>query len=351
MAAIPEPMHTTVARIYESYEQGAEEGLRPHLGASLIGHQCERYLWLTFRWVEAKKFDGRMLRLFKAGQDFEQRIVAELRRIGVEVHDTDPAGNQWRVSCLGGHFGGSLDGAACGLPEAPKSWSVLEFKTHNAKSFKDLLDKGVREAKPQHHAQMTVYMGLTGIDRAMYIAENKNTSELYAERLEFDPAEFARLKARAERIIRATEPPLRISEDPSWYVCSRCDFNDHCHGDAAPLVNCRTCAHSTPELDGDGRWSCANQGGADLSVDEQRAGCAAHRYIPILLQRFATQTDYVNGDVIYTDRTGKTFGNGSQPGSLVSEDIRKLKQKNILGDLANFKKELDEVGIGSEVIE
>jgi hypothetical protein len=357
MATLPEPAHSTVNKIYQAYENDAEDGNRPHLGASLIGHACERFLWMTFRWVDAKKFSGRMLRLFKAGQDFEPRIVAELRRIGVEVHDVTPDGKQWRVEDLGGHFGGSMDGAARGFAEAPKTWAVTEFKTHNAKSFAALLKDGVQKSKPQHYAQMTVYCGLTGMDRAMYIAENKDTSELYTEWVHFDPVEFAKLKARAERVIKANEPPLRCSNDPSWYVCKMCSFHEHCHGEAAPAVTCRTCAHSTAEMDGDARWSCgaaaANpeyRGAANIPIQLQRVGCEAHRYIPILLERFATQADYVNGDVIYTDGTGATFANGDGPGALTSQEIRDLEQKTMLGDVAAMKQQLAAQGIDSKVV-
>ena len=349
MAKVPEPLHSTAALIYQAYESDAETGNRPHLGASLIGHACERFLWLTFRWVDAKKFDGRMLRLFKAGQDFEPRIVAELRRIGVEVHEVGPDGKQWRVSDIGGHFGGSMDGAARGFAEAPKTWAVTEYKTHNAKSFADLIKQGVRKSKPQHWAQMTVYMGLTGMERAMYIGENKDTSELYTEWVHFDADEFAKLKARAERVIRAAEPPLRISEDPSWWTCKLCDFHAHCHGEAAPQVNCRTCAHSTPEMDGDGKWTCA-QIGSEIGLIGQRQGCPSHRYIPILLERFAKQVDYVNGDVVYEMADGQRFANGDQPGSLKSQDIRNLEAKSLAPEVGKIKKELDEAGIGSEVV-
>ena len=353
MATLPEPLHTTAAAIYKSYEAEADNGNRPHLGASLIGHACERYLWLTFRWVDAKRFDGRLLRLFKAGNDFEPRIVAELRRIGVEVHDVTPDGKQWRVSAVGGHFGGSLDGAARGFAEAPKTWSVVEFKTHSAKSFADLVKNGVQKSKPQHFAQMQTYMGLTGMERAMYIAENKDTSELYTEWVHFDPVEFAKLQARAERVIGANEPPLKISNDPSWWTCKLCDFHDHCHGEAAPAVNCRTCAHSTPQLNGDAVWTCGPSADADpeLTINDQRKGCGGHRYIPILLERFATQKDYVNGDVVYETEAGE-FANGDPAnGALSSQEILDCAQKVMLADAYRIKCELMGQGIQSRVVE
>ena len=356
MATLPEPMNTTVAKIYQAYESDAEEGNRSHLGASLIGHGCERYLWLTFRWVDAKKFPGRMLRLFETGELAEARFTANLRRIGVEVHDTTPEGKQWRVSDLGGHFAGSMDGAGRGFPEAPKTWAVLEYKTHGEKSFNELVKKKMQAAKPQHYAQMQVYMGYTGMDRAMYMAVNKNTDDLYSEWVHFDQVEFSRLKARAERVISANEPPLRCSNDPSWFVCKMCDFHEHCHGEKAPAVNCRTCAHSTPEMYGDGKWTCnvpvqPDGGGAGKNIDlmRQRIGCGEHRYIPILLERFATQSDYVNGDVVYSHEHG-TFANGQGPGALSSLEIRACEQKVMLSDVANMKAQLSAQGIDSKVV-
>ena len=349
MAALPEPVHTTVNMIYAAYEADADDGNRPHLGASLIGHACERYLWMTFHWVDSKKFPGRMLRLFETGSLAEARFVANLKRIGVEVHDTTPDGKQWRVSDLGGHFAGSMDGAARGFPEAPKAWAVIEFKTHGDKSFNELLKKQVQAAKPQHYAQMQVYMGLTGMDRAMYMAVNKNTDELYCEWIHFDPVEFAKLQARAERVIRANEPPLRISNDPSWFVCKMCDFAEHCHGDKAPAVNCRTCANSTAELEGDSRWSCQERGD-DVSLETQRTGCDKHRYIPILLERFGKQVDYVNGDVVYEGETGRFVNGDPNNGALASEEIRACEQKVMLSDCYRIKSELMGQGIDAKVV-
>lgn len=344
MAKMPEPLHSTAAQIYQAYEADASDGRRPHLGASIIGHACERYLWLSFRWALTKKFSGRMLRLFETGQLEEARIVRNLRRLGVQVHETAPDGKQWSFFEVGGHFGGSMDSALLGLPEAPKTWHVGEFKTHNEKSFKDLVDKGVQRSKPQHYAQMQSYMGLAGMERALYFAVCKNNDEIYTERVEFDPTEFAKIMARAERVVRANEPPLKISNDPSWYVCKMCDFHDLCHGDEAPDVNCRTCAHSTPEVDGDGRWSCREFGDIGYLAQLESDKCRSHRYIPILLERFAEQSGYVNGDVTYQSESG-TFANGQGPGALSSLEIKACTHKEMLAPTGELKASLHEQGI------
>src|SRR5208283_4628088 len=67
----------------EDYSQQAySSGFRKHLGASDIGHQCERYLWYKFRWMCEPKFSGRMLRLFNRGHLEEARFIEWLEGIG-----------------------------------------------------------------------------------------------------------------------------------------------------------------------------------------------------------------------------------------------------------------------------
>lgn len=216
MAALPPRPSPTVDAIYAAYAADAGDGFRVHLGASLIGKECLRALWYDFRWTTRADFSGRMLRLFETGQLEEARIVRNLRRTGATVLEVDPStGRQWRVEAHGGHFGGSLDAVAVGLLEAPKTWHVLEFKTHSVKSFADLKRQGVQLSKPRHYAQMQVYLHLTGITRALYLAVCKDTDEIHVERLPTDPAAGEALLVKAGRIIDAPRPPEGLSRDPA----------------------------------------------------------------------------------------------------------------------------------------
>ena len=280
MAELPLISSPTRDAIFAAYEADAEDGFRSHLGASLIGNDCERALWFDFRWVTERRHPGRLLRLFETGQREEARLVQNLRRIGATVLEIDPeTGRQFRVQAHGGHFAGSLDGVALGLPEAPKTWHVLEFKTHSAKSFADLVAKKVQASKPQHYAQIQVYLHLIGLTRALYLAVNKDTDDLYAERLHADPVFAQRLLDKAGRIIFTPTPPTRISEDPSWYPCRLCDHATVCHGGEAAAVNCRTCLDSTPV---EGGWRCERFAKA-LREADQRHGCQSHLYLPPLV--------------------------------------------------------------------
>lgn len=332
MTAIPQPLHTLPAAIYRWREQQADDGLRLHLGASLIGHPCLRYLWHTFRWARVADFDGRTLRLFDRGQREEAVIVAELRGIGAEVSDAQPDGSQWRVSFCGGHGGGSMDGIARALPGgSPTNWEVLECKTHNAKSFKELAEKGVEKAKRQHWAQMQIYMALTGMTRANYIAVCKDDDQIYHERVHADVAAGKALLERAESVIFAAEPPPGISADPAWYQCKMCSYHALCHGDTAPLPTCRSCCHATPERAG--HWQCERHNKA-LTTDEQKHGCDAHRYIPATLARFA---ELVDADASanwarYRLKAGGEFVNGQPPEAVSSVEIHAAQDKRMLVD-------------------
>jgi hypothetical protein len=144
---------------------------------------------------------------------------------------------------------------------------VLEFKTHSVKSFTELTAKGVVLAKPQHAAQMQIYMHLTGITRALYVAVCKDTDALHIERIEADSAMAERLLDKAGRIIFAQHPPARISEDPAWFECRFCDHHAVCHEGGGAAVTCRSCLHATPV---DGGWHCARHDRMLAPADQRR---------------------------------------------------------------------------------
>jgi hypothetical protein len=324
----------TLAAIEAAGVRLAENGFRPHLGASAIGKKCERALWYSFRWARVASFDARVLRLFARGQREEDPFAALLRTAGITIHQVEQGtGQQFRFSDCGGHFGGSMDGACVGVPDAPKTWHVWECKTASKKMFDDLVSKGVKESKPEHWSQMQCYMHWTGMERALYTSVCKDDDRLHLERVEYDASAATKLVEKAQRIIDAPEPPERIG-DASWYECKFCDFHSVCHGTEAPAVNCRTCAHSTPERDG--TWSCAGTGNA-LNVQEQNAGCIEHRYIPATIKHWAevVNANHEQNWVEYQHiNAGSKFINGPGPDGFSSKEIHAAADKAGLGMVA-----------------
>lgn len=349
MATLPAAVTSpTVDAIYRAYE-ARREPPRGHLGASVIGRPCSRQLWYGFRWAYAEQHSGRLLRLFERGQREEPALSADLRAIGVQLHTVDPrTGRQFEFSAVGGHVGGSMDGAALGFVEAPKAWHCCEFKTHGAKSFADLSAKGVQASKPEHYAQVQLYMKWSGMDRAMYLGVNKDTDDIYAERIRFDRTVADGLEHKAARIVESPVPLTGISTDPAWFQCKFCPAANLCHRGEGVQVNCRTCVHATPELDGNARWSCARHK-RDLSIAEQRAGCAEHRLIPDLI-RWAKVVDANEAEnwIEYTTPDGGKFRNGGELGWASTELALGPKLAALVSDpvLASIKGEFGARAVG-----
>lgn len=252
--------------------RGHEDPYRSHLGASIIGNECARAVWYSFRWYTKPRFRGVTLRLFNRGHLEEGRMIAALMTIGVTVYQHDQNGKQYRISHAGGHFGGSCDGVALGVPDLPTGMpALLEFKTHNDKSFKKLVDEGVRYAKLEHYVQMQMYMSKLGLPAGLYMAVNKNDDMIHAELIGPDPVIAEQFLDRAQKIIYMNVEPTRLSESPGWYQCSWCDHKPVCHLRQRPERNCRTCEESSPT--NDGKWFCRRHN-RNLSFEEQMAGCA-----------------------------------------------------------------------------
>lgn len=294
---LPEPQNTLAARIDRAHED-RKEPPRPHLGASLIGHNCDRWLWLSFRWAVMPAFPGRILRLFRRGQLEEQTIVEDLKAVGVDIHAN---GDEQERIDFGCHIGGSVDGIIeSGVPEAPTKQHIAEFKTHSLKSFDQLVLSGVEEAKPMHFVQMQLYMHGTGIDRALYVAVCKNDDRLYTERVRYDAGVAREYLERGRRIVTSDNmPPAMRGASPTWYQCKFCDAYDICHGSRkikADAVNCRTCAHSTAKEDG--TWHCANFD-TEIPLEESRKAHRCHVIHPDLVPWVLSDEDSTASTAAY----------------------------------------------------
>ena len=319
----------TVTAIYDWWQaENAKEEARGYLGASIIGHECDRFLWYTFRQCYREKFEGRILRLFNRGHREEDTFIRELEGIGCKVTSTLENGEQIGVYALGGHFSGHLDGAALGVPEAPATWHVVEYKTHSNKSFEKLKREGVQASKPMHYAQMMSYMGLTKLTRALYLAVNKNTDELYSERIHFVPAEFKAIMARAKRIIEATSAPGRLTIRSDHWQCKFCPAQALCWGQSKvvvpiPTKTCRTCCHATPITAGEGQgaiWHC-DRHKKDLATGEVKMACPQHLLLPSLVygaQPFDAGDDWID----FRNDNGTKWRHGA--GGWSTEELAKI---------------------------
>lgn len=278
---------------------------RKHLGFSLIGDECQRKLWYGFRWCKMPRPEPRVKRLFDRGHKEEDRFIDYLQGIGCTVKPFDPSYRllieptnddylvcnvndpnfseldsmgavdvsddllhiqkanelglvypvQWRVSAVNGHSGGSLDGKGYlplkfGIDEE----ILFEFKTHSDKSFKELKAKGMKMSKPVHYAQCCAYGYMMKLNYVCYVAVNKNDDAIHLEIIGLNHKTGETLVHKAERIIMTQEPPPRLHENPTFWLCKCCNYFSICHAKAEIDRNCRSCKHAEPAKDK--QWIC-----------------------------------------------------------------------------------------------
>lgn len=258
-----------------------DDGPRSHLGASIIGHECERYLWFSFHWMYYQVFSGRMQRLFQRGHLEEYRIFEWLRGIGFTTAARSTDGKQIRIMFSEGHGGGSTDGM--GIIPARYGSAVsnlvllLEMKTQKDKKFSLLQGKGVIKEKPMHYKQACVYGRQLGLHYCLYIAVNKEDDDLDVEIIELDwDLADAELR-KAESIINSPFPPRRISENPSFFTCKFCPAVSICHLNGPVLRNCRSCFFA--EAVDAKQWRC-KKWNAIIPESEILKGCEAYSQLP-----------------------------------------------------------------------
>ena len=266
----------------------------------------------------------------------EAEVVALLRNIpGVTVHEKNPqTGAQFNFSFLGGHFSGSMDGCIVGVPEAPKTWHVLEVKTVSSKRFAVLQKQGVEQWSPEYYGQLQCYMGASGMDRALFVAYNKDNSELYIERVRQEPMFFDAMITKAERLITHSEPPASSYPKREWFEAKFMSEEAQAiyWGDKLPAPNCRNCRFAVARMDlNNGAWWCKSKQ-SDLSIGSQRVGCNNHNYLPALMPT-STVKDLgeVTARYITEDNTGFVNGYSETPHPSVfsSKELYAISQSGL----------------------
>lgn len=261
-------------------------GHRSHLGASLIGRECKRYLWYVFRWCLHEKTTGRQQRLFNRGHREEARFIEWLEGIGFKVwfENRDEGPNekgefpQYRISDVMGHFGGSLDGIAV-LPEryGIAEPVLLEFKTNGTGAgFNKLADDGMPIAKPEHFAQTSTYGKKYNFRYCVYLNINKNDDSLHIEVVKLNHNLGEQMIMKAEQIIMSQTAPARLSDNPTFHKCGYCHMKEVCHKGAVVEVNCRSCAFARPVENTE--WFCEVHNG-NIPKDFIAKACPLYKAI------------------------------------------------------------------------
>lgn len=221
---------------------------RTYLGASRLGHACERALQFEFAGApkdEGADFGGQTLRIFAIGHQLEELAIRWLRAAGIDLYTRKgnrPDGDQFGFSVAGGRIRGHVDGIIADAPAAlglrtPALW---ECKTMNAKNWRACVKDGVTVSKPVYAAQIAIYQAymeatVPGISAnpALFTAINKDTAELHHELVPFDADLAQRMSDRAVRILQATDAGEllpRIATSRDFFKCRFCAHAERCWG-------------------------------------------------------------------------------------------------------------------------
>ncbi len=221
---------------------------RTYLGASRLGHACERALQFEFAGApkdEGADFGGQTLRIFAIGHQLEDLAIRWLRAAGLDLYTRKgnrPDGEQFGFSVAGGRIRGHVDGIIATAPASlgigtPALW---ECKTMNAKNWRACVKDGVAVAKPVYAAQIALYQAymegtVPGISAnpALFTAINKDTAELHHELVPFDAALAQRMSDRGVRILQATDAGEllpRIAANRDFFECRFCPWAARCWG-------------------------------------------------------------------------------------------------------------------------
>ena len=349
---LPQHKDATLLAIDKAIEvKENAERKRAYLGMSGVGHACRRKLWYEFRWAEKSRFEASTLRLFQDGHKGEDIMAERLRMVpSVELYVVDyGTGRQFEFKDLSGHFLGHMDGSICGLVQNPTEWHVWEHKQVAETKYKKLI-KLIEERGEQHafaawdwtyYVQGILYMHYSGMKKHYLTVSTPGGREYTSCTTEFLQPEKDEVEStikRAKKIIEASEPPPRHSEDPNNFVCGWCDYKEICHGTKAPQANCRTCAHSTPvmsEEETKGSWVCSMHE-KELSRTAQRKGCADHIFIPPVINLPMEEASEEDNYVGYKLPNGNVFYNSNHTGHRCfdSEQLSALDDLTVLQDEA-----------------
>ena len=221
---------------------------RDYLGASRLGAACERALQYEFAQAPVdpgRELPGRVLRIFEVGHALEDLAIRWLGVAGFALFTRKRDGGQFGFAVAGGRIQGHVDGIlAAGPADLGLTYpSLWECKTMNDRAWRETVKLGVARAKPLYAAQMAVYQAyleavVPGISEhpALFTAINKDSQEIWFERVPFDGALAQRMSDRAVRILTATDAGEllpRAFTTPTHVECRGCAWQDRCWGAGA----------------------------------------------------------------------------------------------------------------------
>ena len=205
-------------------ERSSQEKRRTYMGASILGEECDRKLYYSYKKPFTVK-DARIQRIFDMGNIIEDYLIKLLKDAGFTVYDVDKDGKQFGFE--DGEIAGHSDGVIVGVPELD-SPALLEFKSAKNSRFNEFKKNDVRTVSNNYFVQTQVYMQKLKLNYCLFIVMNKDTQELYMEIINYDKEIADIYITRGKDIARSTELPSRAYAKKTFFKCRFCDYSEEC---------------------------------------------------------------------------------------------------------------------------
>ncbi len=198
---------------------------RNYLGASIIGHHCCRFIWLEYNNQDDTILDAKTNRIFSIGKMYEDVVANEINLL---VKNKVIKDIKYQIEYQNDIIKGTAD-AVMTFNDNKKI--LIEIKTMNDASFKNLIKSNIFSAMQIYFNQCQAYMGLSKIPNCLVLVVNKNTSQYYHERLIFNKQVFHGLIEKAKFVINRKSAPFGHTIGTNKYFrCNMCKYVDDCWG-------------------------------------------------------------------------------------------------------------------------
>jgi hypothetical protein len=212
---------------------------RPYVGASSIGHSCERSIQFEFAGAPRETdFKPETLRKFDFGHMGEELSRAWFGDAGFQlVQHHQRTRELYRFEQLKGRFKGHPDGVFIGGPEIPGIGypCLWETKSVGAKTYREIAKDGLKKARPGYYAQVAIYQAYLRLTEhpAIFTVTNLDSGEQLHLLIPFDAEVAQAMTDRAVRIVQATEAGEllpRPFKEKTHFECRFCSFAERCWG-------------------------------------------------------------------------------------------------------------------------
>ena len=174
---------------------------------------------------------GRTVSIFRMGDKVEELVNEHLLTAGyAPVRDQEEV----RFDVDNDH---DLVGHIDGVVSLAHEDCLLEIKSANDNQWNRCKEMGYENWNAKYAAQVHCYMAGTGLNQALVVVYNKNTSEIYCEFIKYDEDVFYESMDNARQIINVRRVPGKPNEarTKSCFYCKYCEVNEWCWGPNAEL--------------------------------------------------------------------------------------------------------------------